>query len=69
MKSNKLEVMQNIVPINETPKWIKIAEKTLRNWRAGGLYPQLFVRLGGKVFIVACPFGTPTNLVSNRSFP
>ena len=31
--------------------WIWVAEKTLRNWRYKGVYPQIFVKLGGKVFV------------------
>ena len=29
----------------------QIAEKTLRNWRYNGKYPQIFIKLGGKVFV------------------
>lgn len=51
MQINTKEVLENLVPIAEAPSKISIAEKTLRNWRASGIYPQLFIKLGGKVFV------------------
>lgn len=51
MEPNIKVILDNIVHISEAPKKIKIAEKTLRNWRSTGLYPQLFIKIGGKVFI------------------
>lgn len=44
-------MFDNIMPIADVPKKIPIAEKTLRNWRYQGKYPQLFLKLGGKVFV------------------
>ena len=44
-------MFENIIPITEVPTKIPIAEKTLRNWRYKGVYPQIFVKLGGKVFV------------------
>lgn len=46
-----IETLENIVPISDAPNRISIAEKTLRNWRSRGMYPQLFIKLGGKVFV------------------
>lgn len=51
MDSQGVDILKNIVPIGEVPKRIPIAEKTLRNWRSSGLYPELFIKLGGKVFV------------------
>lgn len=48
---NIKDILENIIPIAEAPGKISIAEKTLRNWRSQGLYPQLFIKLGGKVFV------------------
>ena len=47
------ELLENLVPISEVPNRIsnKISEKTLRNWRVKGMYPQMYVKLGGKVFV------------------
>ena len=44
-------IIEKLVPISKAPSVLSIAEKTLRNWRAQGRYPQIFVKLGGKVFI------------------
>ena len=44
-------MFENIIPITEVPNKIPIAEKTLRNWRYKGIYPQIFIKLGGKVFV------------------
>lgn len=44
-------MFENIIPITEVPTKIPIAEKTLRNWRYKGIYPQIFLKLGGKVFV------------------
>jgi hypothetical protein len=44
-------MFENIIPIAQVPTKISIAEKTLRNWRYKGMYPQIFVKLGGKVFV------------------
>ncbi|WP_419656045.1 hypothetical protein [Desulfosarcina variabilis] len=46
-----MSILENLIHISDAPKAIHIAEKTLRNWRSQGLYPQIFVKLGGKVFI------------------
>ena len=51
MRSNTDTIMDHIVHISEAPQKIKIAEKTLRNWRSQGVYPQLFIKIGGKLFI------------------
>ncbi|QTA78827.1 Uncharacterized protein dnl_10670 [Desulfonema limicola] len=48
---NIKDILENIIPISEAPGKISIAEKTLRNWRSQGIYPQLFIKLGGKVFV------------------
>ena len=45
------EIFENIVPIADVPDKIPIAVKTLRNWRYLGIYPQIFLKLGGKVFV------------------
>lgn len=44
-------MFENIIPIADVSKKIPIAEKTLRNWRYQGIYPQIFLKLGGKVFV------------------
>ena len=44
-------MFENIIPIAEVPNKIPIAEKTLRNWRYKGMYRQIFVKIGGKVFV------------------
>lgn len=44
-------MFENIIPITDVPNKIPIAEKTLRNWRYKGIYPQIFLKLGGKVFV------------------
>lgn len=46
-----MKLLENLVPISKASKETFIAEKTLRNWRCQGRYPQLFVKIGGKVFI------------------
>jgi hypothetical protein len=42
---------KNLIPLKDAPKVIPYAEKTLRNWRYQGIYPQIFMKLGGKVFV------------------
>ena len=44
-------MFENIIPIADVPDKIQIAEKTLRNWRYKGINSQIFVKLGGKVFV------------------
>ena len=51
MQANTEKILKNLVPISEVPSMISIAEKTLRNWRAKGMYGGLFIKLGGKVFV------------------
>ena len=51
MQTNTGQILENLIPISEAPTKISIAEKTLRNWRASGIYPKLFIKLGGKVFV------------------
>lgn len=46
-----MSYLENLIHISDAPGKIQIAEKTLRNWRCQGLYPQIFVKLGGKVFV------------------
>lgn len=46
-----MTMIKDLIPIARAPEKIPIAEKTLRNWRCQGIYPQIFVKLGGKVFI------------------
>jgi hypothetical protein len=47
----KTDVLERLLPISEAADKIHIAEKTLRNWRTKGIYPQIFIKLGGKLFI------------------
>ena len=47
----KTDVLERLLPISEAADKIHIAEKTLRNWRTKGVYPQIFIKLGGKLFI------------------
>lgn len=42
---------ENLVRITEANEHIDFSVKTLRNWRCSGKYPQLFRKVGGKVFI------------------
>ena len=51
LKEEVMSILENLVPISDAPAKLQFAEKTLRNWRSQGLYPQIFVKLGGKVFI------------------
>ena len=44
-------LFKNLVPISKAPEIILVAEKTLRNWRSQGRYQQIFIKLGGKVFV------------------
>ena len=44
-------MFENIIPIADVPNIIPIAEKTLRNWRYKRKYPQIFIKIGGKVFV------------------
>jgi hypothetical protein len=44
-------MFENMIPLAQVPTKIPIAVKTLRNWRSKGMYPQIFVKLGGKVFV------------------
>jgi hypothetical protein len=46
-----MTTIKDLIPIARAPEKIPIAEKTLRNWRCQGIYPQIFVKLCGKVFI------------------
>jgi len=46
-----MTMIKDLIPIARAPEKIPIAEKTLRNWRCQGIYPQIFVKLGGKVFV------------------
>jgi predicted site-specific integrase-resolvase len=48
--------LDNMVPLNEAPNHVPIAEKTLRNWRCQGRYPQIFIKIGGKVFLDVSEF-------------
>ncbi|MFC1489238.1 hypothetical protein ACFL6B_05280 [Thermodesulfobacteriota bacterium] len=51
LDNNIKEIFNNIVPIAEVSNYIPVKEKTLRNWRSKGIYPHIFVKLGGKVFV------------------
>ena len=51
MEENIRQILKNLVPISEAPTKIPIAEKTLRNWRSRGMYPRMFIKMGGKVFV------------------
>ena len=42
---------KNLIPITDAPKHVPFKVKTLRNWRAGNKYPEIFVKISGKVFI------------------
>ena len=46
-------LFDDLVLLKDAPKelGLKISEKTLRNWRSERVYPTLFVRLGGSVFL------------------
>ena len=46
-----MSILETLMSISEASKKAHIAEKTLRNWRSQGVYPQIFVKLGGKVFV------------------
>lgn len=43
----------DLVLLKDAPKelGLPISVKTLRNWRAERVYPTLFVRIGGSVFL------------------
>jgi len=45
--------MDNLVSVPDAARLIsnKISAKTIRNWRAKGLFPCLFVKIGGKLFV------------------
>ncbi len=45
------DILDRLLPISKAADKIHIAEKTLRNWRTKGIYPQIFIKLGGKLFI------------------
>ena len=51
MEQSIAEKLNNVVPINEVSEHIALSEKTLRNWRCQGRYPEIFIKLGGKVFV------------------
>lgn len=44
-------IFKNLIHIADAPKHVQFSVKTLRNWRAGGKYPEIFVKISGKVFI------------------
>jgi hypothetical protein len=44
-------MFENMIPLTQVPTKIPIAVKTLRNWRSKGTHAQIFVKLGGKVFV------------------
>jgi hypothetical protein len=46
----------NLIPIADAPKYIPFKVKTLRNWRTGKKYPDIFVKISGKVFIDLAKF-------------
>jgi hypothetical protein len=46
-----MNLFENLCPISKAPKKTQFAEKTLRNWRCQGRFPNLFVKIGGKVFV------------------
>jgi hypothetical protein len=50
-REEMMSTFENLIPISSAPEKVHIAEKTLRNWRCQGIYPQIFVKLGGKVFV------------------
>ena len=49
-ESNRV-LFKNMVPINEIAAHVPYTPKTVRNWRAKGLYPWIFIKFGGRVFI------------------
>jgi hypothetical protein len=60
-------VFESLVPISKAPELIQIAEKTLRNWRSNGLYPEIFVKLGGKLFIDTAELAEIINTQKKRN--
>jgi hypothetical protein len=46
----------NLIPLKEASSRIPFAEKTLRNWRSQRKYPQIFTKIGGKVFVDVSEF-------------
>jgi hypothetical protein len=58
METKESDPLKNLLKIPEATKLInnKIAEKTLRNWRDKRMYPGLFVKIGGKVFVDVTEF-------------
>ncbi len=47
------KAFDDLVLLKDAPKelGLPISVKTLRNWRSERLYPALFVRIGGSVFL------------------
>jgi len=44
----------NLIPLADkkmVEKYTRMSQSTLRNWRSRGEYPEVFVKIGGKVFI------------------
>ena len=44
----------NLIPLADkkmVEEYTKLSQSTLRNWRSRGEHPELFVKIGGKVFI------------------
>jgi len=42
-----IDRFKNMVTLEEASALTDIAVKTFRNWRSRGVYPQIFVKLGG----------------------
>lgn len=51
MKPPYNDTFKNMLPLRDASKVIKLSERTLRNWRSQGKYPEIFVKFGGKVFV------------------
>ena len=45
--------MARLVKLTEAPKHfpLDVTVKTLRNWRARGLYLELFLKIGGTIYV------------------
>ena len=48
-----MAIYQDLVLLKDAPRdlGLPISVKTLRNWRSQRLYPGLFVKVGGSVFL------------------
>ena len=51
MKPSYYDTFENMVTLKDASKMIKLSERTLRNWRSQGKYPEIFVKFGGRVYV------------------